>query len=345
MLVACAPDDGERVAEEQSSIINGTLDTVNDAVVAVFSDTGGCTGTLLYAAQGSAYVLTAAHCFGSGPVNLVVRGDNYENPDQLLEVVDYEVHPKYTGDSGDLTYDFAILRAKGASSAVPQILPMSPEEDDLKVGTPIEHSGYGLIKSPDGSTTKRHRAFGTIDQLTTLQLGYNQPKSGPCSGDSGGPQLVDTPFGRRVVGVVSYGDQDCAVFGVSGRVSAVFDSFIVPFVGTLPNAGGSSSSSSVASSSAETSGAGGSSSDASSSVAATGAGGAGQTSGAGASDQWSAGDVSPVKHSGTALSTTCAISTSGDREDATGWWTFAGVSALALAARRSASRERASRRR
>jgi len=347
-LAACAPDDGETVAAHESSIINGTLDTVNDAVVAVFSDTGGCTGTILHVAQGSAYVLTAAHCFGGDPINVVVRGADYTNPVQVLDVVDYEVHPKYSGKggSGDILYDFAIIRAKTASSAVPQVLPMSPDEDDLQVGAAIEHSGYGLIKSPDGSTTKRHRAFGTIDQLTKLQLAYDQPKSGPCLGDSGGPQLVDTPYGRRVAGVVSYGDENCAVFGVSGRVSAVFDTFIVPFVGTLPNAGGASTSSSASSSA--TSGAGGSSSDsvaASSSVGATGAGGASQTSGAGASDQWTAGDVTLDKHRGTALSTTCALSPSGERDDAPGWMTFASVAALALLSRRTEARTSASRRR
>lgn len=339
-LAACAPSNDEDLGVAGSSIINGQLDTVNQAVVAVFSDNGGCTGTLIYAASGSAYVLTAAHCFGGSPVQYVVRGNDYENPDQVLEVVDYQVHPKYTGNdpnsNGGTQYDFAMIRAKFAASNVPQILPLSPDEDELKVGTPIEHSGYGLIKSPNGSTTKRHRAFGVIDQLTKIELAYNQPNSGPCSGDSGGPQLVDTPAGKRVAGVVSYGDQDCAVYGVSGRVSAVYDSFIVPFVGSLPNSGGSSSSSTSASSSAATSGAGGSSSDAatSSGVGASGAGGAGETtSGAGASDLWTAGDAQATKHEGYLLSSACAVNSgSGDAE--LPWGLVAGVGALAAVARR-----------
>ncbi len=319
-LLACAPLDTESVDGVEQPIINGQVDTVNDAVVALFSDSGACSGTILHVKSGSACILTAAHCFGSGPLKIASLGDNYENPDLVMQVSETQVHPLY--NEQDNTYDLALVKAKFASNSVPQILPLSPDEDFLKVGTKIEHSGYGLISFPNGSTTIRHRSFGTISELYAIQFAYNQPGSGPCSGDSGGPQLVDTPNGKRVVGVTSYGDQECKSIGVSGRVSSFYKSFIVPFCGELPNSGGgsgASSSSASTSTSAASSGAGGGSSTSvgvsTSASTTSGAGGAGATatSGAGASDLWTAGDVEKTDHAGTIVTKTCAASSQGGK--------------------------------
>lgn len=304
-LVGCAPESAEveeRVEGVEQTIIGGQLDTTNQAVVAVFGDNSACTGTIVRVKSGSAYVLTAAHCFGGGPIKYVVRGDDYENPDQAYQVVDYEIHPKY--DENTQSFDFAMLRAQFAADSVPFIPPLTPQEDKLKPGTVVEHVGYGLISYPNGSTTKRHRTTGPLAEVAFTQISYNQPKTGPCSGDSGGPQLVDTPAGKRVAGVTSYGDQECKVAGVSGRVSSVYTTFILPFLGEAP---GSSTS---ASTSAATSGVGGSTAEAavSSSAATSGAGGApSATSGAGASDLWTAGDVQPKEHAGDIVTTSCAI--------------------------------------
>lgn len=342
-LTACAPPDEESVESVEQSIINGELDTVNQAVVALFSDTGACSGTILHAQNGAACILTAAHCFGSGPLKYAIRGNDYENPDQVLQISSYETHPLY--NDKDSTYDFALVKAKFAADNVPQILPMSPAEDTLKVGSTIEHSGYGLVSVPNGSTTKRHRSFGKVSELYATQFTYNQPNSGPCSGDSGGPQLVDTPNGKRVVGVTSYGDQDCASFGVSGRVSSFFKSFIVPFCGELPNSTGSSSSaatSSAASTSASTStststsGAGGASSS-SAGVSTSGAGGADVTTGAGANDLWTAGDLGKIEHSGDIVTTSCTVTSSSTSAARDGVWLL-GFAAAVASLRRSERR-------
>jgi len=315
LLVACAPLDTEPLGDVEQPIINGEVDDVNHAVVALFSDNGACSGTILHVQSGSACIITAAHCFGSGPLKIVVRGTDYDNPEQVLTVSEYKVHPLYNDQ--DNAYDFAIVKAKFAANNIPQILPMSPQEDFIKVGTTIEHSGYGVTSYPNGSTTIRHRSFGKIGELYATQLAYNQPGSGPCSGDSGGPQLVDTPNGKRVVGVTSYGDQECKSIGVSGRVSSFYKSFILPFCGELPNSGSiSSSSSSVAtSSSAATSGAGGSeptSVGVSTTATTAGAGGASAgTTGAGANDLWTAGEVGKTEHTGTVVTTSCAVSSEG----------------------------------
>jgi secreted trypsin-like serine protease len=332
-LSACAPAETEWVAARQEAIIGGELDTTNQAVVAVFGDSSACTGTILYATGGSAYILTAAHCFGSGPLKVVARGNDYENPDQVLQVVSFLVHPDYS--EADESNDFAMLKAKFAADNIPQILPMAPVEDKLKPGTVVEHVGYGLISYPDGQTTKRHHAFGPIDQLSLLQFSYNQPKSGPCSGDSGGPELIDTPNGKRVAGVVSYGDQECKSVGVSGRVSGVYKSFILPFIGGLPNDGMSGSSSSTSVSSSAATGGSASSAEAavSSSAATGGVGGASATSGAGANDAWTAGDLKPTEHAGDIVTTSCAMATRSGVPTMVPWLLALGL-ALVTAVRR-----------
>ena len=65
-----------------------------------------------------------------------------------------------------------------------------------------------------------------------LTFNYNQPNGGPCSGDSGGPQL--TLGTERVAGVTSTGDQNCNIMGTSGRISAVYDSFIMAYINGTP---------------------------------------------------------------------------------------------------------------
>lgn len=320
--MGCAPDELEHVGVEDARIINGELDTTHQAVVAVFSDMAECTGTILYAAGGAAYVLTAAHCFGSGPIKYVIRGNDYDKPDQVLQVVKYLVHPLY--NAKDQSYDFAMLKAQLAADNIPQILPMAPVEDKMKVGSAIEHVGYGLTSYPSGQTTLRHHVMGKIDQLAQLQLAYNQPSSGPCSGDSGGPELVETPFGTRVAGVVSYGDQECKSTGVSGRVSGVYQAFILPFVGGLPNDGGSGSSSSTGaassssaaagSTSATTAGAGGASGETAAVATAAVATGVG-----GGNDGWTAGSLRPTAHTGELVTTSCAAANGGAHSGVAAW--------------------------
>ncbi len=328
LLLACGAGERERTASDGSPIINGQLDTTHQAVVAIFSKMAGCTGTVIKVFGGYAYVLTAAHCFNAGPINLVVRGNDYNNPDQVLQVIEYKVHPSYS--MKDNTFDFAIVKATGAADSVPKILPLAPSEDTLKAGVAIEHVGYGLVSYPGGQTSQRHHAFGTISQMGLVQIAYDQPTSGPCSGDSGGPELVETPGGTRVAGVISYGDQECKVAGVSGRVSSVYKDFIVAYVGALDS--GSSSSSSAAStgastSSAATSGAGGSSGNGGSTTD-TGAG-------AGSPTNWTAGDLNYQAHQGDVVSSKCSA-TPGARGEG-GWVGL--VLALGLALRLLRRRE------
>ena len=321
----CTAEEGfvpeEYFGHGESWIINGALDYDHDAVVAIFTQQSACTGTIIHVNPPSAYILTAAHCFGLGPVQWNVIGDDYNSPQAVLNTADYLVHPSY--DDQQLVYDFAIIRATGASASTPVIPAMTPAEDNLHVGSPILHVGYGLVSYPNGDTSQRHRADGTIDQIAQIQIGYGQPNTGPCSGDSGGPNIADAG-GERVAGVVSYGDQQCSQFGVSGRVSSVYDSFIVPFIGYDPSSSSSSSSSSTSS------GTGGSTSSSS----GQGGSGAGSVGGGPVNDGWVAGSAKDDSIDGYIQQSGCATVASGQRTAASWAWLALGLAGLAAARRR-----------
>ncbi len=310
LVAGCGGEDDllgeEQVARSESWIINGQIDTTHDAVVAVFSQNSACTGTVVHVSGSSAYVLTAAHCFGNGALEWVAVGDDYDNATgtNWLEVVDYQVHPQY--DSQQLIFDFAIVRATGAGTWTQVIPAMSVSEDSLSQGSQVTHVGYGLTSYPNGSTSQRHYAIGSLSQTTALQLSYNQPVSGPCQGDSGGPNVANTGGGERVAGVISYGDEGCDEMGVSGRVSYVNSSFIQPFIGSTSTSSTSSSSSSSSTSSG-TGGEGGTGTTSTSS----GIGGTGSID-----SNWVAGDLDEQKYRGEVVMSSC---TAAHNTGSSGW--------------------------
>ncbi|MFH2005415.1 MAG: S1 family peptidase [bacterium] len=232
--VGCLPGDTEdpTVDTQQSAIINGNLDTTHQAVVFVWSPPGGCSGTIIERIGSDAWVLTAAHCVTPNAPVAVIQGDDRTSGSAIqYAVAAHMAHPSYGGAGG--LYDFGMIRITGAGASTPVIPPMTPAQDSLAAGTLVRHVGYGLISYPNGSTTERHETTNTINSVSTSYFDYNQPNSGPCSGDSGGPGL--TIGGQEVVaGVISGGDGTCSGWGVSGRVSAVYNSFILPYINGTP---------------------------------------------------------------------------------------------------------------
>ncbi|HHH30161.1 MAG TPA: hypothetical protein ENK57_17710 [Polyangiaceae bacterium] len=226
--VVADESDEERVQYASSWIINGTPDTTRQAVVAVLGN-GACTGTIIHTdpANGIGHVLTAAHC--TGPQQVVI-GNDYQFPSAVFPVIASQAHPSYNGQ----VYDFRMVRISGVNASTPVIPAMSPAQDNLSSGTQIRHVGYGKAgPAPGSNNTVRRQILGQIAQVSSLTVEYDQPSGGPCSGDSGGPQLT-TSGQELVVGVTSFGDQNCNSFGVSGRVSAVYDNFIVPYINNAP---------------------------------------------------------------------------------------------------------------
>lgn len=65
------------------------------------------------------------------------------------------------------------------------------------------------------STEEVYTDYGTIF--------YEQEVGGPCSGDSGGPAFVTRNGKEYVLGITSYGDEECTAYGVSTSVPDYYD--------------------------------------------------------------------------------------------------------------------------
>ena len=232
LLVGCSavetPDSQSAIARE--AIIGGTLTTGDEAVVLLAVGQNGnyqeyCTGTLVAPQT----VLTAAHCieaYGQGNYYYVLFGPTVRSPHKVVKTAAQYANPCYQVSSAACPnnqekayYDFGVLKLEQPVLDVAPIemssLPMSTAD----IGKKIRHVGFGITETGRGDGTKREVTYN-VRSVLPLALESGAMGAQTCSGDSGGPAFMVTPGStrERVVGVVSFGDQDCNQFGVDGRV-------------------------------------------------------------------------------------------------------------------------------
>lgn len=65
--------------------------------------------------------------------------------------------------------------------------------------------------------------FNTYDQSTQLCAGDINQRKDACRGDSGSPLMKKLDGSWTLVGLVSYGDQNCNGYGVYTRISEYYD--------------------------------------------------------------------------------------------------------------------------
>ena len=220
----------------------------------------------------STLVITAAHCVADSTARQLVVGS--PGPDGDLDgegmttswVSAIKVYPKYNDQSQ--AGDVAVLTLATPLLGIPTLLPVTEAEAETLTAAraPVTVAGWGAI---NGSQPWRYPSvyrFGdlvvfpqsacgggdsfTLDGIRFNGYGPNEVDSrvmlcaegvsagkivDSCVGDSGGPLVGGTGASRRLVGIVSWGLNDCATkagAGVYTRVSA-FTSFLksagVPF--------------------------------------------------------------------------------------------------------------------
>jgi hypothetical protein len=207
-LAGCTPAAVE-VDRISAAIIDGTPNPGDPAVVSLlaFKDNVGsrCTATVISPHM----LLTAGHCIqettgfsytvNPGPIDtqgarsdfLAVRTVAY---DMLFNPRD----PSLGHDLGVVVLDVPI--------AVPA-LPMNRQALVNVVGRSGRYLGYGRADAGAEASAGVKRSFSApIAQANDHYLRVSPDGHGACSGDSGGPLLMDLGAGEVIIGVVSFGD-------------------------------------------------------------------------------------------------------------------------------------------
>ena len=179
-------------------------------------------------------LLTAAHCGEDLPESLVASlgrayvGESIADPDHVLALAGMDLHPDYVALNSDPTnpqgrFDLAVVEL-AEDSPVPWIaLHLDPVEED-DVGREMLSVGYGLSNAAaqTGSGTKRSATLlldDYDDQFLYTNGVRNDNNANICSGDSGGPQLLQRDDGTwEQWAVHSWGVAGCVGRSASNRV-------------------------------------------------------------------------------------------------------------------------------
>ena len=178
-------------------------------------------------------VVTAAHCVvSSRPRSVSVitgRPDlDDEASGQQIKVEKISVHQKYLRKG---QHDIAVLNLKGPAEVPPVLLPTVAEGvNETEPGDELRVAGWGGTTKTGGnpsdvlldvalfaiSDAECDTYFGFFFRPTEEVCAFGEEVApgeyrDSCYGDSGGPLIADAPRGALLVGLVSYGGDECGI--------------------------------------------------------------------------------------------------------------------------------------
>ena len=165
-----------------------------------------CTGSLITLDD----ILTSAHCFYHDGIAPVVAGARVGGANgQIIEIVDYDLHPSYNGSTGN-RFDVGMATLKSLPNPLIAPLPILLSEITTP-GSKITAFGYGKNESGTNHTLKAASfKINSIEDGNLMVIGDGN--SSICVGDSGGPAIYVTSAGvSTLAGINSFGSANSCI--------------------------------------------------------------------------------------------------------------------------------------